>query len=133
MKYIRTITGKIIDVEKAVKRYKNNEDLDAITRDIAEAVVNGKTDDFEYYCWTKKESDTIEGLIMPEDLIEYDEIEYSRIEKARVDYFIGYDLEMIPKERITALYIRYDPVSEPNAKGWLLAARKTTKGRWKLI
>lgn len=133
MKYVRTVTGQIIDIQKAIKRYKNHEDLDGVTIDIVESILKGIEEDYGYYLWVKKEADTIEGLIMPEDLVEYDEIEYSRVEKARSDHLVGYDLEIIQKERVTAIYIAYRNTSKHDVERWTLIARKTKKGRWKLI
>lgn len=81
-----------------------------------------------------KEADTIEGLIMPDDLVEYNGIEYSRIEKDMGDYYVGYDMKIIEKSKITALYIAHGKDVEIDVEKWVLAAiREDEKGDLELV
>ena len=134
MKYIRTINGKIIDVKDALKRYKNGESLDDITLDIVKCIVNGTTEGYGYARRVKKEADTIEGLIMHDDLVEYDGINYSRIEKVRGDYFVGTDLRIIPKGSVTAVYMAHGVDVQCEVEELTFVARKDEDdGRWELL
>ena len=69
MKYIRTCEGKIIDVEKAIERYKerNVDSMDKqcvnwMETDIIKCIVNGSTDCDGYKRRAIKEADDIEEL-----------------------------------------------------------------------
>ena len=80
-----------------------------------------------------KEADSIEELIMPDDLVEYDGIYYSRIEKDRGDYFVGYDKRVLEKSLISALYVAREKDAEIEVRYWALAARKNEKEEWELL
>lgn len=80
-----------------------------------------------------KQADTIEELIMHDDLVECDGIYYSRIEKDRGDYFVGYDKRVLEKNLITALYVARGKDVEIEVEKWILVARKNEKGELELL
>lgn len=119
MKYIRTKYGILKVIKEDEEKYIVYDDGEMVGVELKE--------------WVIKTADTIEDLIMHDDLVEHDNINYSRIEKIRGDYFVGYDLCVIQKDRITALYIAHGEDVQCDVERWVYVARKEENGEWELV
>lgn len=125
MKYIRTCEGKIIDVEKAIQRYKNNESLDDMALDIIARIVYGGTDDYGYKRRAIKEADTIEELC--DYYVIFDSDGHCDITR---DY--GYFIEMhADAVRHCSLSGTYGALRTDT--GLIYVAKMNDKGEWELL
>lgn len=83
-----------------------------------------------------KQADTIEELIMPEDLVEIDHLYYERIEKDRGEYLVGLSKKIVYREDVTALFVNVAEDKQMEGKFIETARReydKDDKGELKLL
>lgn len=89
--------------------------------------------DIHSNCEIINEADTIEDLIMPEDLVRYDGLYMSWVEKDRGDKVRGIDMRLIPRKSVDMLWIPTgnDAKCYPNYK--LVASKEDDKGELELL
>jgi hypothetical protein len=80
-----------------------------------------------------KRANTIEELIMPGDLVRYDDLYMSWIEKDRGDEIRGIDMHLIPRKSVNMLWIPTGEDTEcyPNFK--LVASKNDKEGELELL